>query len=868
MFKKYSKITEVPVDVLYNPDFKKGNFSYIKSVNLKIASQVDSVEASKEAEVIKDGDNTEFDLEAEVREHPDFLFVKCFAIKANETNDNGDWFSTDELKKATHTFVGVPCFVNHNNTDVEQARGKVVHSWYDNERDGIMIISRVDAVAYPDLARGIKKEYMTATSMGTSVEVSICSVCHNAATQPIHYCSCVKENKHKKLSGTYTCQYHKNGEKEKCPICGCKKGETKKLIVKDQEVHEKNYGLKFIENSFVVQPACHDCGITEVIDTSEFLKKVAEINASLPKLLKVASTHPIACSDQSCMSLLNSKDLKTFDQALHYINTIADNIKELVQFENLQKQASNVKINGFSKFAGEKELNDLKTSLDLISNVCKTMIDQKDQVDLEYLEDLTKTMSGLQEVIGELSQMGYGNLPSPDGTSSTESPLPTDVSAPVSGAETAPAAPVGAPPGLGGSKVTSGPAMGGIGNVTSPAMASSKRINLTKALSNVLSLKKYSQIMSDMISDKLIDVNSLDRSTQGLIKSLFGKKTNFVTKTQLEKALSKKKDKRTTKSQLKGKVPPELWEILNRYFSDDEEITEKIILEKMNSIKGNSWHVMEQEWSGPQRFRQTKEKVVPIHLSSEKYMELYSDPILKKFLLLKTHHFPSSTDPIGWALISPGQNEWVINQIQSDIIPQFIAIKQNLGITETKISNEEVITRLKATGRGSWVPTITSNEQLMNHLMNNPNEINQLPTHLNTEEEIQHYINQETQGIRPEQVNVSEKDEKTGLTPSEISYIDQKLSHIINGWPNIVMATVLQMARQEGIENVYMNTSDTISKSDPSAGGHEGKRNFFYEQLPSSWGFKKQIVNLRGKDEELWHRKANKELVLKIKIGN
>ena len=36
-------------------------------------------------EDVKTDDNTYFDLEAEVKNHPDSLFVKCFAIKANET---------------------------------------------------------------------------------------------------------------------------------------------------------------------------------------------------------------------------------------------------------------------------------------------------------------------------------------------------------------------------------------------------------------------------------------------------------------------------------------------------------------------------------------------------------------------------------------------------------------------------------------------------------------------------------------------------------------------------------------------------------------------------------------------------------------
>ena len=137
---------------------------------------------------IKTDDNSHFDLAAEIKEHPDSLYVKCFAIKADETNDNGDFFGKDELRKATPSFVGVPVFTNHQNTDVEKSRGKVVHSWWDDERNGIMIIARVDSTAYPQLARGIKEKYILGTSMGCQVAHSLCSICHNHAETPDQYC--------------------------------------------------------------------------------------------------------------------------------------------------------------------------------------------------------------------------------------------------------------------------------------------------------------------------------------------------------------------------------------------------------------------------------------------------------------------------------------------------------------------------------------------------------------------------------------------------------------------------------------------------------------------------------------------------------
>lgn len=118
---------------------------------------------AKAASMTKDKgvDLNGFDLEAAAKEHPEHLFVKVFAIKKDEVNDNGDAFCEAELKRAAQTFIGCPVFVNHQNDDVEKARGRVMHAWYDDSAGGIYCINRVDKAAYPQLARGIQEGYIT-----------------------------------------------------------------------------------------------------------------------------------------------------------------------------------------------------------------------------------------------------------------------------------------------------------------------------------------------------------------------------------------------------------------------------------------------------------------------------------------------------------------------------------------------------------------------------------------------------------------------------------------------------------------------------------------------------------------------------------
>ena len=140
-------ITNKSLEPLNVPQWEEYNL-------VKLAHKVSSVEKNNNYDV------GGFDIKKAVKENPEFLFLKIFAIKEDEVNDNGDSFPKEELKKSAHTFVGVPIFCNHQNDDIEKARGKVVHSWYEEKAGGIFIIAKIDRVAYPALARGVEENYI------------------------------------------------------------------------------------------------------------------------------------------------------------------------------------------------------------------------------------------------------------------------------------------------------------------------------------------------------------------------------------------------------------------------------------------------------------------------------------------------------------------------------------------------------------------------------------------------------------------------------------------------------------------------------------------------------------------------------------
>lgn len=270
------------------------------------------------------------------------------------------------------------------------------------------------------------------------VQYSLCSICHNYAETPDQYCGCIRERKTRQVvARNQECKYHEQGGEKKCPICGSEKGKKKTFAV-NSKVFEFNYGIKFIENSFVVNPACPDCGVTDIIDPSKFLAKVAEIQAVLPRLLKAAAEEPLTCTDQTCI-----------------------------------------------KIAGQQELDSLNQALDLISSVSQEMLNQKEQIDLEFLSDLVKVLADLQGVTDELTEQGYGRL-----QSTGQPPAPGEQPGEVQQGPptvTNRAEPLNPTPG-GGSKIHTGPA-GQVGNVTSP-FAGSKKFNLEKSAMTILLSKK------------------------------------------------------------------------------------------------------------------------------------------------------------------------------------------------------------------------------------------------------------------------------------------------------------------------------------------------------------------------------------------
>ena len=103
-------------------------------------------------------------------------------------NNNGDIFPEAELKKAAKDWIGMPSCRDHESNSVDGIRGIILDTHYDEKLKQVVGLCALDRINYPDLARKVETGLVRYGSMGTAVELSICTECGNNATTLDEYC--------------------------------------------------------------------------------------------------------------------------------------------------------------------------------------------------------------------------------------------------------------------------------------------------------------------------------------------------------------------------------------------------------------------------------------------------------------------------------------------------------------------------------------------------------------------------------------------------------------------------------------------------------------------------------------------------------
>jgi hypothetical protein len=103
-------------------------------------------------------------------------------------NNNGDIFPESELKKAARDWIGTPLCVDHKSDSVDGIRGIILDTYYDEKLKQVVGLCALDKVNYPDLARKVSTGVVRFGSMGTAVEISVCTECQQQAKTAKDYC--------------------------------------------------------------------------------------------------------------------------------------------------------------------------------------------------------------------------------------------------------------------------------------------------------------------------------------------------------------------------------------------------------------------------------------------------------------------------------------------------------------------------------------------------------------------------------------------------------------------------------------------------------------------------------------------------------
>lgn len=184
-----------------------------------------------------------FDLLDDWKPRHGFLYSVVRAISAR-INQNWDGWPSDELKRAAHTFIGKPVFVNHRNDDPSKARGVVVAARYVEDGDDkfVEVVQEVDAGRFPLLAHEIRTGGLDSVSMGAEAGHTICSACGNRAVDVPDFCDHVRHHKGRVVRGA-------DG--------------------RDVLVYEECRDVRFFELSYVFDPADETAVASKVLVASK-----------------------------------------------------------------------------------------------------------------------------------------------------------------------------------------------------------------------------------------------------------------------------------------------------------------------------------------------------------------------------------------------------------------------------------------------------------------------------------------------------------------------------------------------------------------------------------------------------------------------
>lgn len=179
-----------------------------------------------------------------------FLYYRARAITCDVPNSNGDYFSTEEVKKAYHTFIGKGVYYNHDADSVDKSFGIILDAVFSPEYINewppyVEILACIDKQDIekkrPGLLSKIIEGNLIGTSMGCIAQEAQCSYCSHRYSSVEAACDHVRPNSPKYCKGS---------------------------SIDGKVVYENNFGLTFVEDSIVPCPADPTANILKILGSS------------------------------------------------------------------------------------------------------------------------------------------------------------------------------------------------------------------------------------------------------------------------------------------------------------------------------------------------------------------------------------------------------------------------------------------------------------------------------------------------------------------------------------------------------------------------------------------------------------------------
>src|SRR5271166_728756 len=217
-------------------------------------------------------------------------------------------------------------------------------------------------------------------------------------------------------------------------------------------------------------------------------------------------------------------------------------------------------------------------------------------------------------------------------------------------------------------------------------------------------------------------------------------------------------------------------------------------------------------------FRDVEQLVLKINQSASAAEIIGEDPAMKFFLQqvaqgsVQSGH-PVSATTVGWLRVDFVNDQWLlIDEVQSDLINAVDLAKR--FITEPNL--ETLMNGYRSETVKQKIRDMGATEQMFQH---------------SKQQFAQH-----------------------GYTMEKLDEMRASLENLFKDWAEYGVASLIEIARRQGIKNVAIHTGKSIAQRDPELEADKAGR--YYDQIAKAFGFKKQPLDIGDLKGEFWVRTA------------